>query len=124
MIYKSIEEVPVWIRAQEFAVEVYRITKKFPNSENFGLISQVKRSSSSVPANITEGFYRNTRKELLQFLYTARGSLGETISHLNLAKRLDYLNEKEFILIKEKADEVGKQLNGWIKSLKLMVNSR
>lgn len=120
MIYKKIEDVPVWIKAQELAVEVYKIARKFPKSEEFGLMSQVKRSSSSVPANISEGFYRNTNKELIQYLYTARGSLGETISHMNLAMRLEYISNKDYEILKSRGDEIGKQLNGWIKSLKLI----
>ena len=120
--YQSIEEVPVWIKAHEMVLKVYKLTESFPKSELFGLTSQLKRSASSVPANITEGFYRNSTKELLQFLYNARGSLGETKYHILLSKDLKYLKEKDYLLIKNGYEEVGKQLNGWIKSLRLKLS--
>lgn len=71
--FKSVEEVPVWVKTHELTLKVYKLTAFFPKSELFGLTSQLRRSSSSVPANITEGFYRNSTKELIQFLYNARG---------------------------------------------------
>lgn len=117
MQYKTIYEVPVFIKAHSLVLEIYLITSKFPKSEMFGLISQLRRSASSIPANITEGFYRHTRKELLQFLYNARGSLGETVYHLTLSKDLEYITEEQYNKLKLSYDDVGKQLNGWIKSL-------
>ncbi len=116
--FKSIEEVPVWIKAHALTLEIYKITALFPKNEQFGLISQLRRSMSSVPANITEGFYRNSTKELIQFLYNARGSLGESIYHITLAKDLDFIDSKQSQELKESLDDIGKQLNGWIKSLK------
>lgn len=120
--YKTVEEVPVWQKAHELALKVYKITKNFPGSETYGLTSQLRRSASSIPANITEGFYRNSTKELLQFLYNARGSLGESSYHIRLSKDLNYIKEQESSLLKEYCDNVGKQLNGWIKSLKTKLN--
>ena len=120
--YRSIEEVPVWRKAHELTLHVYKVTVKFPQSELYGLISQLRRSSASIPANITEGFYRNSTKELLQFLYTARGSCGETRYHLTLAKDLIFLSEKEYFELESGYSEVSKQLNGWIKSLRSKIN--
>lgn len=116
--YKSVEEVPVWIKSHSLTLEVYRITSVFPKSEQYGLTSQLRRSSSSIPANITEGFYRNSTRELIQFLYNARGSLGESIYHTRLAKDLKLIEEHTYDGLREGFDEIGKQLNGWIKSLK------
>lgn len=116
--YQKIEEVPVWQKAHGLTLEIYKITEKFPKSETFGIISQLRRASSSIPANITEGFYRKSTKELIQFLYNARGSYGETIYHLILAKDLKYLTEAEYRLLREDCEQIGKQLNGWIKSLR------
>lgn len=117
-IYKSIEEVPVWKTAHKFTISIYKITSTFPKSETFGLASQLRRSSSSIPANISEGFYRHTTKELLQFLYNARGSLGETQYHLLLANELEYISDTEYDQLKTISEEISKQLNGWMKSLK------
>lgn len=116
--YQSAEEVPVWQKAHELVILVYKVTECFPKKEVYGLTSQLRRSSMSIAANISEGFYRNSTKELLQFLYNARGSLGETLYHLRLSRDLKYLREKEYQILKEACNEVGRQLNGWVKSLR------
>lgn len=122
--YKTIEEVPVWILSHELVLSVYRVTMKFPKEETFGLTSQLRRSIASVPANLTEGFYRNSIRELVQFLFVARGSLLEAKYHSKLAFDLKYINESELSLLNKNFDEVGKQLNGWINSLKKRINHR
>ena len=119
--YQSISEVPVWKKSHELTLEIYKTTETFPKSELFGLSSQIRRSASSIPANITEGFYRNSTKELLQFLYNARGSLGETLYHLLLAKDLGLIPNKLYDNLSDGYNEVGKQLNGWIRSLKTKI---
>ena len=67
--YKLAEEVPVWVKSHELTLLIYKLTEKFPRSEIYGLMSQIRRSAASIPANISEGFCRNTTKELIQFLY-------------------------------------------------------
>ena len=116
--YKSVEEIPVWQKAHELCIYVYKITKHFPKNELYGLISQYQRCIVSVPANITEGFYRQTIKELLQFLYMARGSLGEAKYYTILSRDLGYIKEDEYQHVTQLIENVGKQLNGWIKSLR------
>lgn len=123
MIYKRIDQVPVWNRSHQACINVYKITESFPRSEVYGLTSQLRRSSSSIPANITEGFYRNTKKELMVFLYNARGSLGETVYFLLLAMELGYINKSEYRRLEESYEDIGKQLNGWINSLRKSVNN-
>lgn len=86
----------VWKKAHRLTLLVYETTKSFPVNEQFGLISQLKRSASSVPANIIEGQSRQYKKEFIQFLYIAKGSLSETEYHLFLAKDLKYLTEIEY----------------------------
>jgi len=120
--YKDFQEVPVWQSAHRATLRVYILTKGFPREETYGLVSQIRRSASSIPANIAEGFYRNTTKELVQFLYNARGSCGETIYHLILSKDLNYINEKEFYELEEIYIGIVKQLNGWIASLKKRIS--
>lgn len=117
MKYRTVEEVPVWKLAHQLTLSVYKLTEEFPKTEQFGLVSQLRRASSSIPANITEGFYRRTTKELVQFLYTARGSLGEVIYFLLLAKDLGYMSDNQYFLLRKDAELVGSQLYGWIKSL-------
>lgn len=120
--YNAVEDTPVWQLSHELTLNVYKLSEKFPKTETYGLTSQVRRSASSVPANITEGFYRNSTKELVQFLYNARGSYGETLYHLRLAKDLGFINEVVYKDIIENYNLLGKQLNGWIKSLRVKIN--
>ncbi len=116
--YANVEELPVWQKAHEFTLLIYKHSSVFPSSEVYGLTSQIRRSTSSIPANISEGFYRKSTKELIQFIYNARGSLGETLYHIRLAKDLKYLDEKTFLLLRSEAEDISKQMNGWLKSLK------
>ncbi len=120
--YKTIEETPIWRIAHRLTLDVYLASKAFPREEQFGLTSQIRRSISSVPANISEGFYRNSNSELVQFLYIARGSLGESAYHLRLAKDLNYIDANTFDVLTAQIDEVGKQLNNWIGSIKRRSN--
>lgn len=120
--FNTAEDIPVWQLSHKLTLEVYKLSETFPRTEAYGLTSQIRRSASSVPANITEGFYRNSTKELIQFLYNARGSYGETLYHLRLAKDLRFINDSEYIGIIENYVQLGKQLNGWIKSLRAKIN--
>jgi four helix bundle protein len=97
--YQKVEEVPVWEKSHELALEIYKFTRIFPKSEIYGITSQLRRAAVSVPANISEGFYRGTHKQLIQFLYNSRGSLGEVVYYLRLAKDLGYLNAEEYKLL-------------------------
>ncbi len=121
--YKTIEETPIFNLAHQFVISVYKTTTQFPKSELFGLTSQLRRSVSSVPANITEGFYRSSNKELMQFLFVARGSLGEALYHLRLGRDLQYIYDKQFEGLLIDGNEIGKQLNAWISSIKRRTNS-
>jgi len=118
MKYSSVEELPVWLKAHELTLSIYKLSDSFPKSEIYGLTSQIRRSSSSIAANISEGFYRKSTKELIQFIYNARGSLGETLYHLRLAKDLNYITNQQFEHGKSDCEEISKQLNGWLKSLR------
>ena len=99
---RSFQELEVWQEAHHLALETYRVTDKFPDRERYGIVSQVRRSVTSVPANIAEGFGRRTTKELLQFLVNANGSLEETRYFLILSRDLGYLSNEKF-------EELGKQ---------------
>ena len=76
---KSFKNLEVWQCAMDLVDIIYDLTSTFPDSEKFGLTSQIRRSAVSVPSNIAEGSGRNNTKELLQFLFIARGSLSRTI---------------------------------------------
>ena len=110
----SFSDLQVWKEAFEFTIQVYRITGKFPKEEKYALTSQLKRSASSVPANIAEGRGRGGNKEFCRFLYIARGSLEESKSHVLLAKGLGYIDESDIISLEEKTERLGAMLNNLI----------
>ena len=99
----------------ELAELVYAVTKSFPTSEAFNLVSQIQRSAVSVPSNIAEGKGRGSDKEFRQFLYIARGSLFELRTQLELARRLKYIDSNKQII--EKIVEVQSMLNTLIQKL-------
>ena len=114
---KGFRELKVWQRGYEMTLEIYQLTKKFPSSEQHGMISQMRRAATSVPANISEGYERNSKKEYLHFLNIARGSLSELETFMLLAKDLKYINEEQFSSVEEIRVETVKMLKGLIKSL-------
>ncbi len=79
----------------DFVTCVYKITASYPNTETYGLVSQIRRSAVSIPSNIAEGSGRKNSKEFIQFLYIANGSLSEIETQLELSVRLGYLKEQD-----------------------------
>lgn len=114
----KLKDLKVWVESYKLSVLVYRITRSFPKEEMFGITSQLRRASSSVGANITEGKGRSSEKALLQFLLIARGSLFETNYFLDLSRDLDYLSNQSYEEIKKSIDTTGKMLNGLLRSIK------
>jgi four helix bundle protein len=90
-VVQSFKELDVWKRAVALITELYRLTTQFPVTERYGLISQVRRSATSVAANIAEGWGRGSTGEYIQFLTVARGSLMELETHLIVACNLNFL---------------------------------
>ena len=115
---KRLEEIVVWQKARKLAGEVYRATREGDFSRDFGLRDQVRRSAVSVMANIAEGYGRRTKKDFASFLYTAKGSAIETISHLYLAVDLDYVDKDTFEALYREYDELVGMLVNFIKSLR------
>lgn len=114
---KNYTELKVWQKAHELVLKMYKETKGFPKEERFALISQVRRSAVSIPANIAEGYGRKHTKEYIQMLYIAQGSLEETKYYLLLSKDLGYLKEIVYIPLFELSQEIGRMLRGLINSL-------
>lgn len=112
------EELRVWQEGHELTLEIYKLTKLLPREETYGITSQLRRCSSSVPANIVEGFYRHTTKELIQFLYNARGSSGEAVYFLVLARDLNYISLEKYKNLRNRYENLIKSINAFIKSLK------
>ncbi len=108
------KELAAWQRSMDLVREVYLCTRSFPRDELFGLSSQMRRAAVSVPSNIAEGKGRYSQKELIQFLYKARGSLMELETQIIIARDLDYLNEGTGQTLSTRTLEVIRILSGLI----------
>lgn len=103
--------------ARQLCVSVYSLTQKFPSTEQFGLTNQIRKAAVSVPSNIAEGYGRQYKKETLQFLSVAKGSLNEIETQLVLAIDLKFITEADAEPIEEILATTRKQLIGFIKFL-------
>ncbi|SFI11569.1 four helix bundle protein [Bosea sp. OK403] len=99
------------------AEAVYRLTKQFPKDELFGLTSQMRRASVSIPANIAEGYGRESTGAYVQFLRIAQGSLKELETHALLANRVGIMSELDAANLLSLAESIGKMLRALIRSL-------
>jgi four helix bundle protein len=113
----SYKDLEVWKKGVRFTIEIYRITSEFPSREQFGLTNQLRRAASSIPANIAEGYGRESTKNYIQFLKTARGSLNEVETFLYIGFELEYLNKQTLDNLIIKTTELGKMMNSLIKKL-------
>lgn len=107
----------VWEKSHNLTLEIYNATIKYPKEEIFGLISQMKRSSSSIPTNIAEGCGRNSDKDFCRFLYFAFGSANELEYQLLLSIDLKFIESEEGQKLLLQTEEIKKMLNRLIKKL-------
>lgn len=117
MKVQSYRDLIVWQKARKLVKEVYATTRRFPKDELYGLTSQMRRCSVSVPSNIAEGQGKRTTGEFLQHLGHARGSLFELETQIFLAGDLEFCSEKRAAELLAMAEEVRKILHGLISSL-------
>ena len=117
--YKKIE---AWLLASDFALAIYAHTGDFPKEERYGLVSQIRRAAISVLANIAEGAGRQHKKEYLQLLYVARGSLLETESLLEISARLSFLNIPKFQKLTALCGKTARCLFGLIRAVESEVH--
>lgn len=115
---KNFKSLNIWIRSRALVKDIYRISKKLPKDEMYGLTSQIRRAAVSVPSNIAEGCGRNHLKELIQFLNIAIASLCEIETQLYLTMDLEYTTEKEIEPIINETIEIRRMIAGYINSLK------
>ena len=113
----SYRDLLVWQKAMDLAVLCYSLTRSFPKEEAFGLTSQLRRSSSSVAANIAEGHGRENSGSFVQFLRVAQGSLKETETHLLLSQRVGLLPTAQATEAMKTCDEIGKMLRSLIRAV-------
>ncbi|HXY58775.1 MAG TPA: four helix bundle protein [Methylocystis sp.] len=114
---QSYRDLRVWKEAMDLAVECYRLTKPFPKEETFGLTSQIRRAASSIPANIAEGYGRDSAGHYVNFLRNAQGSLKELETHVLLAIRVELLREADSESFFSRSEVVGKMLRALIRSI-------
>jgi len=119
MSMAGLQRLEVWKRAKDFALRIYReVLPLLPPEEKWNLSSQLRRSSSSIPANIAEGYGRFYYQENVRFCYNARGSLEETLSHLVFSFEANYIPDTLFKELSIEGDEIDRMLNGYIAYLK------
>jgi four helix bundle protein len=106
------ENLEVWKKSIDLVVEIHTLTNSFPIEEKFGLTSQIRRASVSIPSNIAEGAARNSVKEFLHFLSNSQGSTSEVSTQILLAFRLGLLKEKNYHYLSDKIDEIGRMITG------------
>lgn len=112
---KTFSDLIVWQKAHNLVLDIYRITKKFPKEEMYGLTSQLRRAAVSIPANIAEGFARKGYRDKLRFYNIAAGSLNEISYYILLARDLNYALTTD---INEKVEEVGKILKSYTQKMR------
>jgi four helix bundle protein len=115
---KTHKELDVWRRSIDLAKEVYQITRRFPRDEQFGLVTQMRRSTVSIASNIAEGAARRGTKEFIQFLYVAVGSASELDTQLEIAKAIGATPPEELQPVQDSVVRVTMMLRGLIRSLK------
>lgn len=114
----NFRELVVWQKAHQLVLEIYNITAKYPQSEQFCLTTQMRKAAYSIPANIAEGCCRGySNTETARFVAMAKGSLGEIEYFLLLSKDLGYLAEEDYVQLEAECMEIARMLNGLIKSL-------
>lgn len=113
----SYKDLVVWQKATELALFVYSATKSFPKEEIYGLTSQLRRCSVSVPSNIAEGSERHSTRDFLRFINMAHASLAELETQFYIAHRLNYSSAEDYQHLQIAAAEIGRMLNGLTKKL-------
>ena len=107
---RDFREIKVWEKAHLLTLQVYKATRSFPREETYGLTSQLRRASASIPANIAEGFGRGGNAELARFLQIAMGSASEVEYHILLAKDLNLLTQENCDDLSARVVEVKRML--------------
>lgn len=120
----SFTDLNVWKNAHAFVVALYKVTKQFPDTEVYGLTSQIRRAAVSVTSNIAEGFGRHSYKEKLQFYYLAQGSLTEIKNQLLIARDVGYLTTTEFEPLAQAANDIHALLAGFLKKTREIAEAK
>ena len=115
---RDFKKIQVWQKAHQFTLKIYKTTAAFPPDERFGLISQIRRATASIPTNIAEGAGRETQKEFARFVHIASGSASEVEYQLLLAHELGYISLEEYPALEKDIIEIKRMLYGFGKALR------
>jgi four helix bundle protein len=115
---KDFRQLKVWEKAHQLALAVYKATKGFPKEELYGLTSQIRRASMSIPTNIAEGCGRNTDAEFARFLQIAMSSASETEYQLLLSHDLEFLTKEQYEKLNADVTEIKRMLTSLIQTLR------
>jgi four helix bundle protein len=107
----SFEKLEVWAEAKEFSKSIYEITSKFPDTEKFGLTSQLRRASISIASNIAEGSARKSYKDKAHFTSLAFSSAVEVLNQLIISFELNFISEVDYLKLREKLESITNKLN-------------
>lgn len=118
MPYHDFTEMPIWIKAMNIAVEVFKLTAHLPRTEDYGLTSQIRRSAESISANIAEGFGKSSINDKVRFYEIAKGSAFETKSHLHYGQKVGYFTIDHINPLLEELNATIFEINKLKKALK------
>ena len=107
----SFEKLLVWQKSIDLAKIIYTITSKFPKEEAYGLSSQIRRAVVSISSNIAEGYVKYSAKEQVRFTEIAYGSLMEVLNQIIIAKEIEYINEDNYLKVRNDVEEISRMLN-------------
>ena len=114
----TFKDLLIWQKSMILVTEIYQLTNLFPKEEIYGLTSQIRRCSVSVPSNIAEGYGRNGNKDYLKFLNIAISSLFEMQTQLEISFNLKYINENQFNKTHEESREIERMISSFIRKIK------
>ncbi|MDN3669101.1 four helix bundle protein [Echinicola jeungdonensis] len=109
----NFRNLKVWQKAVDFAVKVYFTTKEFPSEEKYGIVSQMRRASVSVPSNIAEGSAKSSKKTFCNSLETSLGESYELETQLEISKRVGLITEEKSTLLEDDLIEIKRMINGF-----------
>ncbi|HSA63497.1 MAG TPA: four helix bundle protein [Nitrospira sp.] len=118
---KPHKKLDLWNAAMDLAIAIHHATQAFPSEERYGLSSQMRRSALSVPCNVAEGAGRQTKKEFVNYLHMAQGSLSELDTQLEFARRVGYLGQGSWASLDGELQRIDKMLSGLIRHQKATI---
>ena len=115
---RSFKDLDAWKESHKLVLMIYKVTNNFPETEKFGLVSQMRRCSVSITSNIAEGFSRESNKEKTHFYYIAQGSVTELQNQLLVSRDVEYITANDFDKVDSRLTVAHKIINGLIKYAK------